>query len=217
MAHYQQFVELVVVKSGNHVMFVFLSTLFALLLVLRKKRSLEREYARRQRMSEDSDAMGKQRLSALGMFDGAEASQAPAAAEQPDLISSPRPPSFDDFSPGSQEQEDAALLTQYAAGDGGGVEEMERMLEQDPDNVQLLDWLAFMYYSNNEIQKAIEVYERIMSIDASNPSQHYYLGNCYYKAGHRDKAVEHWKAVIELKPGSKYARKAEEKIRKIGG
>ena len=111
-----------------------------------------------------------------------------------------------------EETDRSALLTQYTSGDGGGVEEMERMLKVDPDNLQLLDWLAFMYYSNDQVEKAIESYSRIIRLEPGNASQHYYLGNCYCKQGSLDKAREQWEEVQRLKPGSKYAQKAGKRI-----
>lgn len=108
-----------------------------------------------------------------------------------------------------------AVLTQYTSGDGQGVEEMERMLEKDPENLQLLDWLAFMYYSNNETAKAIETYSRIIAIDSSNAGQHYYLANSFYKANRIEEALEAWRLVCTLKPDGKLARKAQKRIDKV--
>ena len=127
--------------------------------------------------------------------------------EAPLSLSSSSPPSL----PGN-----SSVLTQYASGDGQGVEEMEKMLEKDPDNLQLLDWLAFLYYSNNQTDKAIETYTRIISIDPSNPTQHYYLANSYYKANRIQEALTHWRTVVSLKPDGKISRKANEKIERVG-
>ncbi len=107
------------------------------------------------------------------------------------------------------------VLTQYTAGDGQGVAEIERMLEKDPTNLQLLDWLAFMYYSNNETLKAIETYSRIIAIDGENPSQHYYLANSFYKANRVEDALAHWRRVLQIKPDGKLAKKAQDRIRKV--
>ncbi|HNV72226.1 MAG TPA: hypothetical protein PKO06_21135, partial [Candidatus Ozemobacteraceae bacterium] len=45
-------------------------------------------------------------------------------------------------------KEEQELLTKYTAGTGEGIAEVEKLLVSDPNNVDLLDWLAFMYYSN---------------------------------------------------------------------
>lgn len=141
------------------------------------------------------------------------ASRAPLPSPPP--APEPRSPAMAAVTTGA-DQEAQALLTQYTSGDGGGVEEMERMLERDPNNLQLLDWLAFMYYSNNDAVKAIATYRRIIAIEPNNASQHYYLGNCFFKNNEIERAIEEWNLVVQLKPGSKYARKAQERMTKLG-
>ena len=108
------------------------------------------------------------------------------------------------------------MLTQYQEGTGEGITEIENKLKDDPNNPDLLDWLAFMYYSNNETEKAIATYVRALEVEPNNASQHYYLGNCYVKSGQAEKAVCEWRRVVALQP-NKYVRKAQERIGKVGG
>lgn len=109
-------------------------------------------------------------------------------------------------------KEEQELLTQYTAGTGEGIAEVEKLLASDPNNVDLLDWLAFMYYSNNEIDKAIETYKKALAIKPDNENQHYYLGNSYFKKGMYEEAKKEWSEVIRLKPNSKIAKNAQERI-----
>ncbi len=109
-------------------------------------------------------------------------------------------------------KEEQELLTQYTAGTGEGIAEVEKLLVSDPNNVDLLDWLAFMYYSNNEIDKAIDTYKKALSIKPTNENQHYYLGNSYFKKGQFEDAKREWNEVIRLKPNSKIAKNAQERI-----
>lgn len=104
------------------------------------------------------------------------------------------------------------ILTKYTSGTGEGISEVEKLLEGDPNNVELLDWLAFMYYSNEKIDKAIETYRRALSIKSDNENQHYYLANSYFKKGMMTEAKNSWNEVIRLNPNSKIARKAQERI-----
>ncbi len=104
------------------------------------------------------------------------------------------------------------ILTKYTSGSGEGIPEVEKLLEGDPNNVDLLDWLAFMYYSNNNIDKAIETYKRALSIKSDNENQHYYLANSYYKKGMMNDARKEWSEVIRLNPNSKIAKNAQERI-----
>jgi tetratricopeptide (TPR) repeat protein len=108
--------------------------------------------------------------------------------------------------------EEEELLTKYTAGTGEGINEVEKLLEGDPNNVDLLDWLAFMYYSNNNIDKAIETYKRALAIKPDNENQHYYLANSFFKKGMHAEAKKEWSEVIRLKPNSKIAKNAQERI-----
>jgi tetratricopeptide (TPR) repeat protein len=108
--------------------------------------------------------------------------------------------------------EEEELLTKYTAGTGEGINEVEKLLEGDPNNVDLLDWLAFMYYSNNNIDKAIETYKRALAIKPDNENQHYYLANSYFKKGMYAEGKKEWNEVIRLKPNSKIAKNAQERI-----
>jgi tetratricopeptide (TPR) repeat protein len=91
---------------------------------------------------------------------------------------------------------------------------MLKMLEKDPNNPQLIDWIAFMYYSNDQPTEAIAYYQRGIGLDPTNASQHYYLANSYYKANRLDEALVHWRKVCELKPDGKLANKANTRIKK---
>lgn len=112
--------------------------------------------------------------------------------------------------------EEEELLTKYTAGTGEGINEVEKLLEGDPNNVDLLDWLAFMYYSNNSIDKAIETYKRALAIKPDNENQHYYLANSYFKKSMNAEAKKEWNEVIRLKPNSKIAKNAQERIDYLG-
>lgn len=112
----------------------------------------------------------------------------------------------------SMKEEEKELLTQYTAGTGEGIQEVEKLLEGDPTNVDLLDWLAFMYYSNNDIDKAIETYKKALAIKDDNENQHYYLANSYFKKGMHAEAKKEWNEVIRIKPNSKIAKNAQERI-----
>lgn len=114
----------------------------------------------------------------------------------------------------SKPKVNTGLVTQYQEGTGEGIEEIEAKLKEDPNNPDLLDWLAFMYYSNNQMDKAIEIYQRALNLNYENETQHYYLGNSFYKLGNFDRAIEEWEVVVSLKPDSKIAANAQERINK---
>ena len=117
-----------------------------------------------------------------------------------------------DLSNQMKKEEEEELLTKYTPGTGEGIAEVEKLLVSDPNNVDLLDWLAFMYYSNNDVEKAVETYKRALAIKPSNEHQHYYLGNSFFKKGLFAEAQKEWSEVIRLKPNSKIAKNAQERI-----
>jgi len=103
-------------------------------------------------------------------------------------------------------------ITEYTQGSGEGIDDVRLMLQSDPDNVDLLDWLAFMLYTNNTLDEAIELYKRLLGLNHRPDNQHFYLGNAYLKKGLSKLAIQSWKKVIELAPNGKLARKAKVRI-----
>ena len=110
-------------------------------------------------------------------------------------------------------KEEKLGITNYAkASDPAELAKMEELLSKDPDSVPLLEWIAFMYYTSDNCERAIELYSRLVDLDGKNEAHHYYLANLFLKMKNTAKAVEHWKAVIALNPVSKFADKAKNLI-----
>ncbi len=187
-----------------------------------------------QRLSAVFDQAGAPTAPGMGVPPGPEAAQPPIGTAQgtpaglqqavqaswgeapqaaPSAPVAPQPPASQPSGVNVQLPQ-AGVLTQYQEGTGEGIEEIEKKLAEDPNNPDLLDWLAFMYYSNNQIDKAIEMYQRALNLNYENEHQHYYLGNSFYKQGNIERAIEEWEVVISLKPNSKIAQNAQERINK---
>ena len=103
------------------------------------------------------------------------------------------------------------VLTQYSSAPLD-VEELLRMYQANPDNVNVLDCLAFKYYTAEQLDKALELYKKIAKLEPENDSAHYYMGNIYYRKKQLIQAMMEWKKVITLNEGSKLAAKAQERI-----
>ena len=103
-------------------------------------------------------------------------------------------------------------ITEYTEATGEGIEDVEAMLKIDPENMDLTDWLAFLYYTNNRLDDAIELYRRLLSRGHKPESQYFYLGNAYFKKGLQQLAIEQWKRCVETDPTSSVARKAQARI-----
>jgi tetratricopeptide (TPR) repeat protein len=91
-------------------------------------------------------------------------------------------------------------ITEYTEGSGEGID------------LDLQDWLAFMLYTNNQLDEAIELYKRLLTSNHRSENQHFYLGNAYFKKGLVKLAVEEWKRVVLLDPESKLGQKAKVRI-----
>ena len=61
------------------------------------------------------------------------------------------------------------------------IEELEKRLDSEPENVEVMVELASLYGEENEIRRAVDLLERTLGIDPENAIAHYNLGVCYLK------------------------------------
>ena len=92
------------------------------------------------------------------------------------------------------------------------LESTKRLLDKDPKNRELLDWYAFMLYSNELFDEACTIYRRLLRQEAGAVEHLYYLGCCCYRLGRIEEAVARWQEAVNADPMSMYGRKAREKI-----
>jgi len=105
-------------------------------------------------------------------------------------------------------------LTNFGGDQNLDTDEIEQLLVNQPENLELRDWLAFSLYTNNNFKEAIKHYIKLISQAPDVESYHYYLGNCYYRSGLKALAIVEWKKVTRLSPDSKLSQKANERIKK---
>lgn len=109
-------------------------------------------------------------------------------------------------------------VTKYAkASDPAELSKMEELLAKDPESIPLLEWIAFMYYTSDNTDRAVELYERLVRLQGDNEGHHYYLANLYRKTNHTEKAIRHWRKVIALNPQSKFADTARRLLQEHTG
>jgi tetratricopeptide (TPR) repeat protein len=109
-----------------------------------------------------------------------------------------------------------AEVTSYSVEDSafGELGELERMKADNPDNTEILEWLAFRYYTVKRYQESIDVYSDLIRRGHRAGVQHFHLGNAYYKMRRYEMALGAWKKTIELIPTDPKARKAQARIEK---
>jgi len=111
----------------------------------------------------------------------------------------------------SAEQE--AVMTNITAGTDEDLTKVEALVAASPDDVDLKDWLAFRYFSQGHLEKAIKVYRELIASGSEKPEHHFYLGNALYKLDEVKEALAHWELVIRQDKNPKLAQKAALRLR----
>lgn len=112
-------------------------------------------------------------------------------------------------------------VTTYGEGGSADVAEeirqLEELLEQNPDNLDITEWLAFKLYQDSRYPRAVQLYRRLIEAGHRPGVQNFYLGNTFYKMGDNVRATECWEKVLELIPSDPKAEKARARIGRISG
>jgi tetratricopeptide (TPR) repeat protein len=79
-----------------------------------------------------------------------------------------------------------------------GITTLKSILDVNPNNVEALFWIAFLYYSGQgDPTQALEYLNRCVQSDAKNIPCLYYQGQVQYFTGQTDSAVESFQAVLD--------------------
>lgn len=82
----------------------------------------------------------------------------------------------------------------------GAKEELEKVLEEEPENQVALNMLAMVYFKLKEYKKSLEFWDKLLSENMNVPSLHTNIGLCYFKIEEYQKALEHFEKSLELNP-----------------
>lgn len=96
------------------------------------------------------------------------------------------------------------------------LEELEKALQESPDDLDVLDWIAFAHYSNGSYARAEQLYRKCVEQAPDIPSFQYFLGNCLFQLKQHDEARLRWRSVLELDSEGEFANKAREKLEAAG-
>lgn len=107
--------------------------------------------------------------------------------------------------------DEEGMLTQYSQAPLD-IDELLRMHEANPENLNVLDCIAFSYYTQDDLDKALQYYQKILAQDGDQANAHYYVGNVYFRRRQLVAAMMSWKKVIALDPEGKLAKNAQERI-----
>ena len=112
-------------------------------------------------------------------------------------------------------------VTTYGEGGTADVAEeirqLDELLAQNPDNLDITEWLAFKLYQDGRYPRAVQLYRRLIDAEHRPGVQYFYLGNTYFKMADNERATECWEKVLELIPSDPKAKKARARIDRITG
>jgi cytochrome c-type biogenesis protein CcmH/NrfG len=95
------------------------------------------------------------------------------------------------------------------------IQQLEELLEQNPGNHDVMEWLAFKVYSVGHYDRAVKLYRELIDKGHRLGVQYFYLGNAYYKMNRSKQAVEAWRQTLSLIPTDPKAQKARARIEKV--
>lgn len=78
-------------------------------------------------------------------------------------------------------------------------DEFDRIIKQDPNHIWAMNYRAYLYTEDGELDKGIEMWERSLAIDKNNPVTHFVLGHAYYKKGKFKQALQEIGLAFDLR------------------
>ena len=108
---------------------------------------------------------------------------------------------------------DKAVTQMVHATETKALQDVKRMLDESPDDPNLMDWYAFLCYSHGQLDESIELYEKLLERGSKKLEHHFYLANARYKKGDVKGAITHWRTVVQKAPGKKLGKKSALRIK----
>ena len=81
-----------------------------------------------------------------------------------------------------------------------GLEDFNKILQQDPNNKQALRNRAKVYEELKDFNNSINDYQKLIQLDPQNPEYHYRSGKIKLRVGHYQKAQLDFNKAVQLNP-----------------
>jgi cytochrome c-type biogenesis protein CcmH/NrfG len=81
------------------------------------------------------------------------------------------------------------------------IPELEKFLEQNPDDAKAWARLGHLFFDTSRFQKAIQAYEKSLALAPENPDVITDLGVMYRRAGEPEKAIQSFDRAVAVSPG----------------
>ena len=119
--------------------------------------------------------------------------------------------------PLKSKQELLQTFSSYAEKTDSSLKQVESVLANSPDNVAVMDWAAFEYFSRGYWQRALELYTRLLAVSGPTEQTYYCLGSIYAQKKRFDKAREYWQLLVDNFGDHRLAAKAKSKMKLLDG
>lgn len=87
--------------------------------------------------------------------------------------------------------------------------------ELQPGNASILDTMGWIYFQNQNYEKALEYTEKSSRIDPYNPTIYYHLGVIYHSRGDNSTALKHLRKALDISNSFDEAENAQQLIAQI--
>lgn len=92
----------------------------------------------------------------------------------------------------------------------------DRLLELNPQRVDVLLIKGYLYYRDGNMDDAYETTQKVLEIDPGHANAKYNIAAIAIARGDTAKAVDIWKDIVEKHPDSQTARIAERSLTELG-
>ena len=104
-------------------------------------------------------------------------------------------------------------FSSYAEKADSSLQQVESVLANSPDNVAVMDWAAFEYFSRGHWKRALELYTSLLAVSGPTEQTCYCLGSIYAEKKRFDKAREFWNLLVDNFGDHRLAAKAKSKMK----
>lgn len=94
------------------------------------------------------------------------------------------------------------------------LKSLEDLLAENPEDLQIIDWVAFAHYCSGSLDRAVELYRKCVDREPQTASYYYFLGNALYRLNAVDDAIANWKMAVDQDRSGMFRKKAQERLDK---
>lgn len=110
---------------------------------------------------------------------------------------------------------DPNLVTNYSQPDANDIATLEAILQDQPNDVELVSIVAHRYYQGRRLDDALTLYAHGLKLQPDHANMLFYQGGCYYLKGWVPRARENWEKVARIDAAGKLGKKARKRLEQI--